>query len=105
MKKRQNITEMELKNDLKITLLPNQYMHFPHFTINIQKGDKRSHHKSFHGVSKPQGNPNEINYIDKPDLPAISVNHPTTKMPEKKVSFMTKLSDIFSSEKKSSIIC
>ena len=100
--KRQNITEMELKNDLKITLLPNQYMHFPHFTINKQKGDKRSHHKSFQGVSKPQGNPNEINYIDKPDLPAISVNHPTTKMPEKKVSFMTKLSDIFSSEKKSS---
>ena len=51
--KRQNITEMELKNDLKITLLPNQYMHFPHFTINKQKGDKRSHHKSFQGVSKP----------------------------------------------------
>ena len=34
--KRQNITEMEAKHEIKITLLPNQYMHFPHFTVNKQ---------------------------------------------------------------------
>ena len=98
--KRQNIIEMEEKHSIKITLLPNQYMHFPHFTVNKQKGDKRSHHKSFQGVSKPQENPNIINYIDKPDIPAISTNQPSTKMPEKKVSFMSKLTEIFSSDKK-----
>ena len=37
--KRQNIIEMEDKHNIKITLLPNQYMHFPHFTMNKQKGD------------------------------------------------------------------
>ena len=89
--KRQNIIEMEDKHNIKITLLPNQYMHFPHFTMNKQKGDKNSHHKSFQGVSKPQENPNIINYIDKPDIPAVSSNHPSTKMPEKKVSFMTRI--------------
>jgi len=96
--KRQSIIEMEEKHSIKITLLPNQYMHFPHFTVNKQKGDKRSHHKSFQGISKPQENPNIINYIDKPDIPAISSNQPSTKMPEKKVSFMSKLTEIFSSD-------
>ena len=98
--KRQNITEMEAKHEIKITLLPNQYMHFPHFTVNKQKGNKSTHHKSFQAISKPQENPNVINYIDKPDIPAISTNQPSTKMPEKKVSFMSKLAEIFSSEKK-----
>jgi len=98
--KRQNIIEMEEKHSIKITLLPNQYMHFPHYTMNKQKEDKRSLHKSFQGISKPQENPNVINYIDKPDTPAISTNQPSTKMPEKKVSFMSKLTEIFSSDKK-----
>ncbi len=98
--KRQNIIGMEKKHNIKITLLPNQYMHFPHYTVNKQKGDKRSHHKSFQAISRPQENPNLINYIDKPDIPAISTNQPSTKMPEKKVSFMSKLTEIFSSDKK-----
>ena len=55
---------MEAKHDIKITLLPNQYMHFPNFNINKQKGDKKSQHKSFQGISKPQINPNEINYLE-----------------------------------------
>ena len=98
--KRQNITEMETKHNIKITLLPNQFMHFPHYTVNKQKENKSSHHKSFQAISKPQENPNVINYIDKPDIPAISTNQPSTKMPEKKVSFMSKLAEIFSSDKK-----
>jgi ribonuclease E len=36
--KRQNITDMETKHNIKITLLPNQYMHFPNYTVNKQKG-------------------------------------------------------------------
>ena len=63
--KRQNINEMEVKHGIKITLLPNQYMHFPNYSINKQKGDKKSQHKSFQGVSRPQINPNEINYLEK----------------------------------------
>ena len=98
--KRQHINNMEEKHQIKITLLPNQYMHFPHYTVNKQKGNKSSHHKSFQAISRPQENPNVINYIDKPDIPAISTNQPSTKMPEKKVSFMSKLAEIFSSEKK-----
>ncbi len=98
--KRQNIVNMEEKHNIKITLLPNQYMNFPHYTINKQKRDKKSHHKSFQAISRPQENPNVINYIDKPNIPAILTNQPSTKMPEKKVSFMSKLTEIFSSEKK-----
>jgi ribonuclease E len=90
---------MEIKHDIKITLLPNQYMHFPSFSINKQKGDKNSLHKSFQGISKPQINANEINYLEEVELPVISANHPSTKIPERKVSFMSKLSDMFSIEK------
>ena len=97
--KRQNIIDMEVKHGIKITLLPNQYMEFPSFSINKQKGDKKSQHKSFQGISKPQINHNEINYLEKLEIPVILANHPSTKMPERKASFMSKLSDMFSIEK------
>jgi len=97
--KRQHINEMEAKHNVKITLLPNQYMNFPNFSVNIQKGEKKSQHKSFQGISRPQINPNEINYLEKPELPVIEANHPLTKMPERKISFMSKLSDMFTIEK------
>ena len=97
--KRQNINTMEVKHDTKITLLPNQYMHFPNFSISKQKGDKKPHHKSFQGISKPQINSNEINFFEKPEIPVISSNHPSTKIPERKVSFMSKVSEMFSIEK------
>ena len=97
--KRQNIIDMEVKHGIKITLLPNQYMEFPSFSINKQKGDKKSQHKSFQGISKPQINHNEINYLEKLEMPVILANHPSTKMPERKASFMSKLSDMFSIEK------
>jgi ribonuclease E len=74
-------------------------MGFPNFSINKQKGDKKSQHKSFQGISKPQINPNEINYLEKLEMPVIVANHPSTKMPERKTSFMSKLSDMFSIEK------
>ena len=97
--KRQNIIEMEVKHNIKITLLPNQYMNFPNFSINNKKVDKKSQHKSFQGISKPQINPNEINYLEEVEIPIIDANRPSTKIPERKVSFMSKLSDMFSVEK------
>ena len=97
--KRQNIIDMEVKHGIKITLLPNQYMEFPSFSINKQKGDKKSQHKSFQGISKPQINHNEINFFENLEIPVILANHPSTKMPERKASFMSKLSDMFSIEK------
>ena len=97
--KRQNIIEMEVKHNIKITLLPNQYMNFPNFSINNKKVDKKSQHKSFQGISKPQINPNEINYLEEVEMPIIDANRPSTKIPERKVSFMSKLSDMFSVEK------
>ena len=90
---------MEVKHGINITLVPNQYMHFPNFSINQQKGDKKSPQKSFQSISKPQINPNEINYLENLEIPVIAANHPSTKMPERKVSFMSKLSDMFSIEK------
>jgi ribonuclease E len=90
---------MEVKHNIKITLLPNQYMNFPNFSINNKKVDKKSQHKSFQGISKPQINPNEINYLEEVEIPIIDANRPSTKIPERKVSFMSKLSDMFSIEK------
>ncbi|MBT4669205.1 MAG: Rne/Rng family ribonuclease, partial [Candidatus Ruthia sp.] len=45
--KRSDITRLENKHGIKITLLPNPYMQFPNFNINKQKGDKKSQHKSY----------------------------------------------------------
>ena len=81
---------MENKHNIKITLLPNQYMQFPNYSINKQKGQKRSHHKSYQGISKPQINPNQEGLVEQPDLPVITYNHPITKKPEKKVSLFSK---------------
>ncbi len=88
--KRQHINAMEAKHEIRITLLPNQYMHFPNYSINKQKGEKKSQHKSFQGISKPQINPNEINFLEKPEKPVILSNHPSTKMPARKISFLWK---------------
>ncbi len=88
--KRQHIQVMENKHNIKITLLPNQYMQFPNYSINKQKGQKRSHHKSYQGISKPQINPNQEGLVEQPDLPVITYNHPITKKPEKKVSLFSK---------------
>jgi len=97
--KRENITALEVKHGVKVTLLPNQYMQFPSYNINKQKGDKKSQPKSFQAISKPQINPNEISYLEELELPVISTNQPSTKIPEKKISFMSKLSEMFSIEK------
>jgi len=97
--KRENITALEVKHGVKVTLLPNQYMQFPSYNINKQKGDKKSQPKSFQVISKPQINPNEISYLEELELPVISTNQPSTKIPEKKISFMNKLSEMFSIEK------
>ncbi len=88
--KRQHIQAIENKHNIKVTLLPNQYMEFPSYTINKQKGQKRTHHRSYQGISKPQFNPNQAGLVEQPDLPAITSNHPTTKKPEKKVSLFSK---------------
>ena len=45
--KKQHIQAIESKHNIKVTMLPNQYMQFPSYTINKQKGQKRSHHKSY----------------------------------------------------------
>jgi ribonuclease E len=88
--KRQYILDMETKHGVRITLLPNQYLHFPAFNITKQKGVKRSQHKSYQGISKPQDSL-DLGLIEKPTKAVITTNHPTTKKPEKKVSFFTKL--------------
>ena len=88
--KRQYISDMEAKHGVRITLLPNQYLHFPAFNITKQKGVKRSQHKSYQGISKPQ-NSLDLALTEKADKPAISLNLPTTKKPEKKISFFAKL--------------
>ncbi|SMN16531.1 Ribonuclease E [uncultured Candidatus Thioglobus sp.] len=80
--KRQDVTKLELKHDIKITLLPNPYMQFPNFTINKQKGDKKSQHKSYQGISKPQHTLAENGLTDESEIPAINMNRPQTRVPE-----------------------
>ncbi len=82
--KRSDITRLENKHGIKITLLPNPYMQFPNFNINKQKGDKKSHHKSYQGISKPQNTLADNGLNDKRDIPAINSNHPTTRVSEHK---------------------
>ncbi len=88
--KRNNIQVIENKHNIKITLLPNQYMKFPNYSINKQKGQRRAHHRSYQGISKPQSNngPEGINV--QTELPVIKHNHPTTKKPEKKITLFSK---------------
>ncbi len=89
--KRQEVTELENKHGIKITLLPNPYMQFPNFTINKQKGDKKSQHKSYQGISKPQHVLAENGLSDQTEIPAINVNRPSTRAPEKKISLFEKI--------------
>ena len=88
--KRQYIQAIENKHNIKITLLPNQYMQFPDYSINKQKGNKRTHHRSYQGISKPQVSPIQAGLVEQPELPVVTDNHPTTKKPGKKVSLFSK---------------
>ncbi|MDC9726783.1 MAG: Rne/Rng family ribonuclease [Candidatus Thioglobus sp.] len=80
--KRQDIARLEAKHSIKITLLPNPYMQFPNFTINKQKGNKKSQHKSYQGISKPQQTLAENGLADESEIPAINMNRPQTRVPE-----------------------
>ena len=103
--KRADIGRLEDKHEIKITLLPNPYMQFPNFNINKQKGDKKSHHKSYQGISKPQQNIAENGLSNTKEAAAINTNHPTTRVPNQKkttfsLSFWGKIKSIFDSNKK-----
>ena len=80
--KRQDVTRLEIKHDIKITLLPNPYMQFPNFSITKQKGDKKSQHKSYQGISKPQHVLAENGLADESEVPAVNMNRPKTRVPE-----------------------
>ncbi|WPE17414.1 Rne/Rng family ribonuclease [Candidatus Thioglobus autotrophicus] len=81
--KRQDVTRLEIKHGIKITLLPNPYMQFPNFSINKQKGSKKSQHKSYQGISKPQQTLAENGLADESEIPAVNMNRPQTRVPEK----------------------
>jgi ribonuclease E len=103
--KRADIGRLENKHEIKITLLPNPYMQFPNFNINKQKGDKKSHHKSYQGISKPQQNIAENGLSNTKEEAAIDTNHPITRVPNQKktkssLSFWGKIKSIFGSNKK-----
>jgi ribonuclease E len=101
--KRQDVIRLELKHGIKITLLPNPYMQFPNFTINKQKGDKKSQHKSYQGISKPQHTLAENGLADDSEIPAISMNRPQTRVPEvvkPKLSLFARIKAALFSKKK-----
>lgn len=104
--KRDNLGKLESKHEIKITLLPNPYMQFPNFTINKQKGNKRSRHKSYQGISKPQQNlaENGLNSISEEAV--INMNRPKTCAPIKKqflFSFIEMFKKILGNDKKKKI--
>ena len=80
--KRQDVARLEIKHGIKITLLPNPYMQFPNFSINKQKGSKKSQHKSYQGISKPQQTLAENGLADESEIPAVNMNRPQTRVPE-----------------------
>ncbi len=82
--KRTDIARLEQKHTIKITLLPNPYMQFPNFSINKQKGDKKSQHKSYQGISKPQQTLAENGLTNAAEEPVVNMNRPETRVPEKK---------------------
>lgn len=103
--KRSDISRLEEKHEIKITLLPNPYMQFPHFNIKKQKGDKKSHHKSYQGISKPQKNIAENGLNNAKEEAVINTNHPTTRVPNQKKTklslfFWRRVKSIFDSNKK-----
>ena len=82
--KRDDISRLENKHTIEITLLPNPYIQFPNFNINKQKGDKRSHHKSYQAISKPQSNLAKNGLDNTKEVAAVNIDHPTTRIPAKK---------------------
>ncbi len=99
--KRDEIGKLESKHQVKITLLPNPYMQFPNFSINKQKGERKSQYKSYQGISKPQYNWAENNLNNMIEEPAISVNRPETQVPTKKLSLLEKIKvNLFANKKK-----
>ena len=101
--KRQDVTRLEMKHGIKITLLPNPYMQFPNFSITKQKGDKKSQHKSYQGISKPQYVLAENGLADESEVPAVNMNRPKTRVPETikpKLSLFAKIKAALFGEKK-----
>ncbi len=98
--KRQDIARLENKHEIKITLLPNPYMQFPNFIINKQKGDKKSQHRSYQGISKPQYNIAENGLTSKAEEPAINVNRPSSRIPKKEMSLFEKIKSALFGTKK-----
>lgn len=102
--KRQDVTRLEIKHGIKITLLPNPYMQFPNFTINKQKGGKKSQHKSYQGISKPQQTLAENGLAEESEIPAINMNRPQTRVPraiKPKLSWLAKIKMALFGKKKS----
>lgn len=99
--KRANITQLENKHEIEITLLPNPYMQFPSFNINKQRGEKKSQHKSYQGISKPQYNLAENGLTNSVEAPLINVNRPNTRVPERQESLIQKIKKaLFGTSKK-----
>lgn len=100
--KRGDIARLEGKHGIKIILLPNSYMQFPNFNINKQKGNKKSQHKSYQGISKPQYNLAENGLANTAEEPAINMNRPETRVPKKKqLSLIEKIKKaLFGTKKK-----
>jgi ribonuclease E len=59
-------------------------MQFPNFSINKQTKSKKSSHKSYQGISKPQYNLAENGLENNTEVAAINSNHPTTRKPNQK---------------------
>ena len=100
--KRSDIDDLENKHEVKITLLPNPYMLFPNYTITKQKGQRKSHHKSYQGISKAQQNIAENGLLNRAEEPVLSSNRPKDRIPEKELSFFAKISKLLFNEKEDS---
>lgn len=89
--KRQDVSNLENKHQIKIILLPNPYMQFPDFSFTKQRSDKKAAYKSYQSISKPQHNLAENGLVKATQIPAINANHPQTRVPQPRQSWLKKI--------------
>ena len=90
------MTDLSFQWEKSLGIQQNSFVDTP--SIDISE-DKSIFLATRHSISKFNPNGSQAwkkDYLENPEIPIISSNHPSTKMPEKKISFMSKLSDMFS---------
>ncbi len=84
--KRHYITQLELKHQVRITLLPHGYKNFPYYDIKKKIANNKISQKSYQSISKKELLPNILTQKPSSEIPEINIFHPEKPIPTKKKS-------------------